>query len=272
MKKFDTNINRSLIAEIESQYHLSELKPFSNLSYNYVLQGYMEDTRIALKLAIGEASLAQELLALKAFEGYGGPKIIAASSNMILMECAIPGTSLVSYFLDREEEAVEIVCNMMGKLHKAPIPNALQEISVLLSYLQRKEDRIPTNYLQNARKIFETLIATSGEKVLLHGDLHHDNILRNGGDWIVIDPKGFVGEREYDVAAFIRNPMNKLLDHQKPYAIIDNRIGLFAKILDVDPDRIYKWYFVQLVLSWIWALEDGAYNDAKYFEKLLFEL
>lgn len=48
---------------------------------------------------------------------------------------------------------------------------------------------------------------------MLHVDLHHDNILQNGNEWLVIDPKGVVGEPAYEVAAFIHNPMPELLTH-----------------------------------------------------------
>ena len=102
--------------------------------------------------------------------------------------------------------------------------------------------------------------------VLLHGDLHHDNILQNGNDWLVIDPKGVIGEPEYEVTAFIRNPIPELLTHADAPNIILNRITHFAKILELSERRIIDWCFVQAVLAWIWALEDGC--DASYFEQL----
>ena len=102
--------------------------------------------------------------------------------------------------------------------------------------------------------------------MLLHGDLHHDNILQNGHDWIAIDPKGVVGTSDYEVAAFIRNPIPELLTLVDPKSIIHDRISAFSTTLGIPQERILDWCFVQSVLSWIWAIEDGC--DYGYFKRL----
>ena len=54
----------------------------------------------------------------------------------------------------------------------------------------------------------------SGQNLVLHGDLHHYNILSAEREpWLAIDPKGIVGEPEYEAAAFLRN---NLLDRPEP--------------------------------------------------------
>ncbi len=122
------------------------------------------------------------------------------------------------------------------------------------------------HYLQKARKLREQLLQTSELDVLLHGDLHHDNILQNGDDWLVIDPKGVIGQPAYEVAAFIRNPMPELLNHADAPNIIHKRINRLATILELPSQRILDWCFVQAVLSLVWAIEDGC--DTSYFEQL----
>lgn len=101
---------------------------------------------------------------------------------------------------------------------------------------------------------------------MLHGNLHHDNILQSGNDWLVIVPKGIIGESAYEVAAFVRNQMADLLSIHNPIGIIQNRITVFANLLELPPRRILNWCFVQAMLSLVWALEDGC--DAIYFEQL----
>jgi streptomycin 6-kinase len=255
----------NLINKISLKYQLSHLKPLPNSRYNYVLSGFMQDMPIILKLSLDKSSITRESVALKAFANYGVTKIIVESEGMMIIGRVIPGTSLESYFPNQDAEAVKIVCNVMRKLHQAPIHSGLPNIKDSLALLQGNGDYM----LQKARKISDTLLATSEKQVLLHGDLHHGNILQNGNDWIVIDPKGLIGEPAYEVAAFIRNPIHKLLDHEDPSALICSRIKLFSEILDVDAERIKGWCFVQLVLAWIWALEDRAYDDAKYFKTLM---
>jgi streptomycin 6-kinase len=42
-------------------------------------------------------------------------------------------------------------------------------------------------------------------------DLHHYNVLSDSGrGWLAIDPKGLVGEVEYEVGAAIRNPIDAM--------------------------------------------------------------
>lgn len=125
---------------------------------------------------------------------------------------------------------------------------------------------IPENYLHKAKLLRNDLLNTSSASILLHGDLHHDNLLQNGDDWIVIDPKGVIGEPAYEVAAFVRNPIPELLTHNNVSNIIDNRITQFAKIFTLSKQRIIAWCFVQSVLAWAWTLEDNG--DETYFKAL----
>jgi streptomycin 6-kinase len=96
------------------------------------------------------------------------------------------------------------------------------------------------------------------EPVLLHGDLHHDNILAAGRHlWLAIDPKGIVGEPSYEVGALLRNPWPQLLDMPQPGRILAQRVDQLAAELGFDRARIVGWGVAQAVLSAWWCLEDG---------------
>ncbi|NBT86565.1 MAG: streptomycin phosphotransferase, partial [Alphaproteobacteria bacterium] len=129
-----------------------------------------------------------------------------------------------------------------------------------------KDSAIPDAYLKKAQKLRDQLLQTAKPDVLLHGDLHHDNILQNDNDWLVIDPKGVIGEPAYEVAAFIRNPIPELPHHADATTIIHNRITRFSELLGIPAKGILDWCFVQAVLAWIWSIEDGC--DTTYFEQL----
>lgn len=186
---------------------------------------------------------------------------------MLLLERAVPGASVKSYFPDKEQESIEIACGVIKKLHQANIPkdHTFPHIKDWLTALD-KDWNIPNHYLQKARKLRDELLQPSKSDALLHGDLHHDNILQNGDDWLVIDPKGVIGEATYEVAAFIRNPIPELLNHADTPNIIHNRVIRFAELLELPSQRILDWCFVQAVLALVWALEDGC--DTSYFEHL----
>ena len=254
-----------VVVQIKKAYGLSGLKPVENLSYNYVLSGFRGDQPVVLKLGIDNEALKREASALRAFMGFGAVTVLAESDGMLLLQRAVPGESLKSYFPQSDNEAVSITCQCLKRLHQAPIPKSktfphIQDWLMILN----QDWPIPENYLQTARALRDRLLQTATQDVLLHGDLHHDNILQNGDDWLVIDPKGVIGEAAYEVAAFIRNPIPELLAVDTAANIIYHRIGLFATILGVEQQRILDWCFVQAVLSWCWAIEDGLDTDATY--------
>jgi aminoglycoside phosphotransferase (APT) family kinase protein len=252
---------------VAKKYHLTRLKPVSNMTYNYVAAGYQHEQPIILKLGFNVKALAKEAHCLKAFSGHGAAKALVHEEGMLIIERAIPGETLKGYFPQRDDEAIKIACTIIKNLHRADVPenHDFYHVSELLQRLDNNFD-IPRHILAKARKKRDDLIASSDKTVLLHGDLHHDNILQNGDDWMVIDPKGFIGDPTYEIAAFIRNPIPELLAHENALNIIRHRITRFAAILELSEHRIIDWCFVQAVLTWIWALEDN--NDTAYFRQL----
>jgi len=257
----------NLTMQLAITYGLSNLKPVNRLSYNYVLSGFRGSQPIILKLGLDVEGLKREALALRAFEGFGVVQVFLENMGLLILECAVPGISLKSYFPENDDEAISITANVIKRLHKAPIPSThpFPHIKDWLAALEGPL-KIPASYLQKSRELRDELLKTAGPDILLHGDLHHDNILQNGNDWLVIDPKGVMGEPIYEVAAFIRNPIPELLNHSDAPNIIRNRITRFAQIFELPPQRILHWCFVQGVLAWAWAIEDGC--DDSYFKKL----
>ena len=256
-----------LVKDLAHKWDLENLKPFEDLSYNYVLSGFCKKQPVVLKVSPDSTRLKREAAALKVFAGQGAVSILRETEDALLLEQAIPGTSLKNHFPHKDQEAVEIVCHIMNKLYQSPLPEKGQfpTIKDWLSALERGQG-IPLTYLQKARVLKEKLLGSTAEFRLLHGDLHHYNILANGGDWRVIDPQGVIGEPAYEVAVFIRNPIPNLLDSPQALHIITQRIALFARLLKIEEERILQWCFVQAVLGWIWALEDGI--DVSYFKRL----
>ncbi|HHF7343646.1 TPA: aminoglycoside phosphotransferase family protein [Legionella feeleii] len=256
-----------IIERKEEFWQISALKSLGNHSYNYVLSGLQNEKAVVLKLNPDNKTLNIEAKALKAFAGFGVVALLDQMDDALLLECAVPGNSLKNYWPKREGEAIRIACKAMEKLHQAPCPQegVFPSIDEWLAPLDKEWD-IPAVYLKKASGLKESLLKTRNETRLLHGDLHHDNILAHGEDWLLIDPKGVLGEQAYEVTTFIRNPMPALLDSEKALAILQNRIEMMAALLELDRQRIYKWCFVQTILSWIWNLEDGL--DTAYFRQL----
>lgn len=256
-----------LVEGLEKKYGLTNLKPFENLTFNYVLSGFQGAQPVVLKLGLDHDALKREALTLKAFAGFGAVTMLLENDGVLLLERAVSGVSLKSCFPERDNDAIQIIGECLKTLHQAPIPEDynLPHIKDWLRVLDNDLD-IPTDTLHKARRLRDELIASSAKPVLLHGDLHHDNLLRNGNGWAVIDPKGVVGEPAYELAAFIRNPVPDLLEHHNALNIIDNRITQFANIFQLSRQRITDWCYVQAVLAWAWTLDDNG--DETCFKKL----
>jgi streptomycin 6-kinase len=261
----------NIVAKNAERFGLSELKPIANLSYNYVISGLMSDTPIILKLSVDDKDLRREASALQYFTGFGAVKIIAEDKGLLLLAKAQPGISLKSYFPTRDGEAIQITCRLIKQLHQAPIPERhdfphLKDLVKILDDQQNLFDKDFKHYLHKAKKLSDQLLATAEPDVLLHGDLHQDNILQDGNDWIMIDPKGRIGDPAYEAVGFINDPMPELITLYNASQIIQNRIQIFADNLHIAPTRIASWCFVKSVMCWIWALEDNC--DATYWQKM----
>ncbi|MCF6776064.1 phosphotransferase [Thiotrichales bacterium 19X7-9] len=256
------------IQQIKDQYHLTKPQPIENLSFNYILKGFQNGQAIILKIAIDEKSLENEADALEAFQGFYTPKIYAKEKDFLILTQAIPGDTLKNHFPNKEIDSIEIFCGVLNALHQVKLPNnhSFQSIEKWLVALDKDYD-IPLKYLSKARILYKELLKTQAKEILLHGDLHHDNIIKHQNDWMMIDPKGIIGEPAFDVCAFIRNPIPDLLEQNNPKAIIDQRIVHCARLLNLSEDRINKWFFVEAVLGWLWDLEDNL--DPSYFKNLL---
>lgn len=255
----------TLIASLAKAWGLSDLQPLPNLTYNYVLSGFKDGAPVILKLSITPEELVQEAMLLKAFAGYGAVAVLAQQPGALLLERAIPGTTLKNYFPQHENESIIIAAKVIQRLHQTPLSpsNNFTPVTSWLAAIN-PEAKIPASYLNKAIKLKNHLLASAAPTILLHGDLHHDNILQHQNNWVFIDPKGVLGEPAYEVAAFIRNPIPELLQQPNATQIIQHRIVAFADALQLPAERIYQWCFVQSVLAWIWNLEDDL--ETEYFE------
>ena len=257
-----------IAAEIAEEHNLSDLTPVNNMTFNYVASGYQNDKPIILKIGMNSKALTKESFCLKAFAKHAVAEVIADDTNMIIMQRAVPGSTLKTHFPGNDIDATKILCASIKELHKASIPEShnFSHLSELFKTLDQKLD-IPDEILTKAKHLRDKLVSTTKKEVLLHGDLHHDNILKNGDSWLVIDPKGFIGDPAFEPAAYLCNPIPELLQENQPREIIENRINICSAELDIDSKRISGWLYAKSVLCWAWRLEDNL--DSSYWKKYI---
>ena len=94
------------------------------------------------------------------------------------------------------------------------------------------------------------------DPVVLHGDLHHENVLRGpDGNLVVLDPNGVLGAPGFDVGALLWNPWGEVLNHPE---VMPVRLDVLADELEMDRTEVRAWGWVVAVLSAAWLVEDGA--------------
>jgi streptomycin 6-kinase len=169
--------------------------------------------------------------------------------------------------IEDDEQATAIAAGVMRRLWR-PLPEGHPFRSVAdwaagFDRLRRRfaggSGPLPPPLVERAESLFAELLASMAGPVLLHGDLHHFNILAAGREpWLAIDPKGIAGEPAYEVGALLRNPWPELLARPRPDRILARRVDQLAEELGFDRQRIVGWGLAQAVLSAWWCLEDGA--------------
>jgi streptomycin 6-kinase len=206
--------------------------------------------------------------ALRHFAGRGAIRILREDRTAVLLERAVPGTPLSVLVAEgRDDEATGVIAGIIAKLHHGKPPAGWPTLEDWADGFTRQRvrgvhRRLPQRLLDRGESIFRELAASQGKKFLLHGDLHHDNILRDDRQgWLVIDPKGVVGETAYETAASIRNPMD-FYPFQTDPVFMARRVATFAERLALDRKRILGWYVGQSVLSVCWLIEDGEPEEA----------
>ena len=197
-----------------------------------------------------------------AFGGRGMVRVLEHADGAALFERIIPGTALVELTrCGRDDHATEILADVIAAMSRTVAPPWCPTVTDLgrgfAWYLTTADTQIPLPLVRRASAIYTELCETQRETQLLHGDLQHYNILddRERG-WIAIDPKGVVGEVEFELGAALRNPTERP-DVFADAATIERRVRVLSTRLNLDADRVLRWGFAQAVLSAIWHVEDG---------------
>ncbi|WP_421725885.1 aminoglycoside phosphotransferase family protein [Bauldia sp.] len=223
-----------------------------------------DDRPCVLKL-YGPNSDEQDSAAVLAhYGGRGAVRVIARDPDGLLIERAIPGGDLVNLVATgRDDEATAIIADTITALHTANgLVTGLKTIETIGRGFDRflagpGDRRLDRPLVERAAARYRDLCSDQASPVVLHGDLHHFNILNDTArGWLAIDPKGMVGEPAYEVGASLRNPITDARLFADP-AIIARRVAIYSERLGFDRQRMLDWCFSQAVLSVIWAIEDG---------------
>lgn len=229
---------------------------------NFVAPAQRADgTRCVLKVSPHQQETRAEIAALAIWAGVGAARLLAAEPDVggLLLERIEPGTMLSETSALDDDAATRAAAAVVRKLWRPAEGDGLVSLaSWCVAYATNRDvlshgvPGFPAELFQRADALRAELLASTHAAVVLHGDLHHFNILRSDhAGWLAIDPKGLIGDRCFDVCQFLRNP------EPVPPSVNSRRLDIFCAELRLDPRRTRDWCLVHAVLDACWAFEAG---------------
>ena len=241
---------------------------FKALSYNYAAPAVRVDgSSLVVKVCVPDKDFISEVEALRLYDGVGSVQLYEydVDRGVMLLERLTPGIMLSS--VESDEEAIAVAASVMRKIWHSPpaehhflhVSDWARGIEKLRAQFDGGSGPFPERLVQKAEGLFADLLASMDAPVVLHGDLHHFNILSaQRQPWLAIDPKGIVGEPAYETGAFIRNPIPYIYSAPNRLACLTGVSASLPRMLGFDPALIYGWATAQAVLSAWWTFEDNG--------------
>jgi streptomycin 6-kinase len=178
----------------------------------------------------------EEADALELWDGDGAVRLLRHDrrERALLLERASPGSDLARV---PEKEARVIAADVARRLWQ-PASAPFRWIGDYVPRWLDEADRKGRELVPLGRSLYGALEV--GRATLVHGDLHHHNLLAHGHRYVAIDPKPMLGEPEFDVASFLWNPLGTAMRLD----VTEARIRAFTA-LGLDESRIRAWAVIR---------------------------
>jgi streptomycin 6-kinase len=251
------------IQDMATRWRLHVGEPFAEGgAVSWVAPARQADgTDAVLKVFLADRENQDEPAALAHYAGHGAVRMFAEEQGALLLERLLPGTPL--WDVDDDDAACRVVMDILRKLWQPPSANApfrsLSDEAALwsrtLTRLWNAQGRpFERSLVDEAVAAANDLAETPGELVVLHQDLHGGNVLRAEREqWLAIDPKPLVGEREFDLASLIRDRREDISE-----VIVRRRLDLLSAELGLDRERMRRW---ALLHALAWGVEDQGVDE-----------
>jgi streptomycin 6-kinase len=215
-----------------------------------------------LKVAVDDEERLGGLLMVW-WDGQGAAPVLAYDTNAILLERA-EGREALTAMAEQghDENASRIICAVVAELH-APRVKPLPNLVSLTEWFSELEPAAASHggIFASSATVARELLTAPREVRVLHGDIHHANILDFGPKgWLAIDPKGPFGERGFDYANLFCNPTPEVALQSGRFA---RQVELVAAVAGLDRVRLLQWILAGSGLSAAWHLKDGERLDSR---------
>jgi streptomycin 6-kinase len=247
------------ITHICQKWGVTFLEVGRNLSYNFIgVVKIIATNEIAIiKISPLAEEIAKEYRWLQLFSPDIVPKVYQYDeiASAMLMEKIAPGQSLAPQVKQHDDVATRILCHAIRRLQKNAKPShAFKSIATFKNDLELLQNHVSKPLLSKAISLFHDLSVDTRDDIVLHGDLHHYNILASGDDWKIIDPHAYTGDPAFEMGPMIFNPLYDFPIDTTVAKTIDRRIHILIEELPFDAERMKAWAFCRcfLAAAWMW--------------------
>jgi streptomycin 6-kinase len=253
------------VAEYAERWSLEVMPPFPVESYSYVAPAVRPDGEsVVLKVGVLGRELTCQIESLRHWNGSGVCRLLEADAERgcLLMEHVLPGEPLKT--IADDERVTRVALEVMQRLWKpAPAQHDFPKVTEWAGDLEKLRARFnggfgpfPADMVERAERQFVELLSDGSPSMLIHGDMNWGNILRGQREpWLVIDPKGVVGNPLYDAATFLNDPPEDLTRPELK-RLLARRVAQIAEGLSVERARVKGWAQAHCVLAGYWTYED----------------
>lgn len=252
------------VSRLAKKWNFEFIDTVSNLSYNFVATVKYHQHAAILKIAVNNTILANESRWLECFSA-GAPKLYWHDDDeaAYLMEKLTSGNSLKELVCQgKDDHATKIICSVIMNLQQHQhMRHSFKHVLEHAKTLDILGGVVDSNLLTAAKSLFVSLSADTSKDIILHGDLHHDNILKDKETWKAIDPHGYIGHPAFEVGAMIVNPFDCFPDQIPLDAVINQRLKILCTELPFSSQDIHAWAFCKTLLSIAWTYEDHKKLD-----------
>lgn len=244
-----------LVQECVERWRLELGKPYVQGAAGYTVRAELPDgTPAVLKLVYPHREAEHEAAALAVWDGDGAVRLLesGADGSAMLLERCEPGTLLARSDADT---ALDVLIGLLPRLWKPatePFNSLADEAEHWLEEIPRDWERagrpVERSFVEEVVEMLAVLSSSQGGQVLLHQDLHTDNVLAAEREpWLVIDPKPLIGEREFGVAPIVRD---YVLGHSRRDVL--RRLERLTGELGLDRERA-TWWSIGQTTAWMFG-------------------
>jgi streptomycin 6-kinase len=260
-----------LVNSCIEQWKLSALEPSSKLYYNFIcFADSAEYGPVVLKIGVPHEDFYIQLDSIARFNENYFCRLCAADKERgaVLLERIIPGNDLTTIPLleDRTQIAAELIKHVPVKTaDKSPFPTYAGWLEIAVQKVKKARPyQIDLLALTDqAAALFYTLPSNDSDERLLHGDLHHFNILFDAqhNAWKAIDPHGVIGYFGLEAGRFIVNQMEMEKNEEEARNALITVSKILGGSLKLPTRTIMTCAFVDTVLSTCWTTEESSPDE-----------